>query len=116
MRYHYDYDYLHWGPEDPSVQEMFDAVVRLTDGRDVIVFFQARAMSLYTRRAAIQGNSESMMVERGDWYAMEKGSDYIQTPLTDERAAELGFVKVWENGRFVLWRIPDRVVPPLDGT
>jgi hypothetical protein len=113
VRYHHEYEYLHWGPADPAVQEMFDAVVRLTDGRDVIVFFQARAMSLYTRRRAIQGNSETMMLERGDWYAMERDSDYIQTPLTDARAAELGFRKVWENGRFVLWDIPERVVPAL---
>jgi hypothetical protein len=113
VRYHHEYEYLHWGPADPVVQDLFDAVVRYTDGRDVVVFFQARAMSLYTRRRAIQGNSETMMLERGDWYAMERDSDYIQTPLTDARAAELGFVKVWENQRFVLWRIPEREVVPL---
>jgi hypothetical protein len=116
VRYHHEYDYLHWGPEDPAVRELFDAVVSYTDGRDVVVFFQARAMSLYTRRKAIQGNSETMMLERGDWYAMERDSDYIQTPLTDARAAELGFRKVWENARFVLWDIPERVVPTLSGS
>jgi hypothetical protein len=106
LDYHREYDYTHWGPEHPSVVELFDAVERITDQRDVVVFFQARSMNLNTGRLSIQGNSESMMVERGDWYAMERDSDYIQTPLTQQRADELGFVSVWENDRFVLWRIP----------
>jgi hypothetical protein len=110
--YHWTYDYTHWGPEAPEALELFDAVVRLTDSRDVVVFYQARTMNLYTGRRAIQGNSVPMMRERGDWYAMTRDSDYIQTPLTDEEAAELGFVKVWENGSFVLWDIPPRPAPP----
>jgi hypothetical protein len=56
-----------------------------------------------------------MMLERGDWYAMVRNSDYLQTRLDDPAlAAELGFVPVWENERYVLFRIPDRVVPPLE--
>lgn len=106
LDYHREYDYTHWGPEHPAVIELFEAVKRITDQRDVVVFFQARSMNLNTGRLSIQGNSETMMVERGDWYAMERDSDYIQTPLTPQRADELGFVNVWENDRFVLWRIP----------
>lgn len=106
--YHRVYTYVEWGPESPAAQEAFAAVLQYTDARDVIVFYQSRTMNLYTRRKAIQGNSESMMLQRGDWYLMVKDSDYIQTNLTDERAAELGFVKMWENSRFVLWRIPPR--------
>jgi hypothetical protein len=112
LDYHREYEYVNWGPESPETAEVFDAVRRLTGAQDVVVFFQARTMTLYTRRLAIQGNSVSMMVERGDWYAMARDSDYIQTPLTDEQAAELGFVKVWENSSYVLWRIPDRPPPP----
>jgi hypothetical protein len=106
LDYHREYEYTHWGPADPSVIELFDAVERITDQRDVVVFFQARSMNLNTGRLSIQGNSESMMVERGDWYAMERNSEYIQTPLTPERAEELRFVSVWENDRFILWKIP----------
>ncbi len=110
--YHRDNDYVEWGPDNPQVQEAFAAVLRYTDARDVVTFFQARTLNLYTRRKAIQGNSEQMMTERSDWFLMARNSDYIQTDLSDERAARLGFVKVWENSRFVLWRIPPRY-PPL---
>lgn len=110
--YHREYEFVSWGPVSPDAQGLFVAVETYTDPRDVVVFFQARTMNLYTRRRAIQGNSIPMMVERGDWYAMSRDSDYIQTPLTDEQAAELGFEKVWENPSFVLWRIPDRPDPP----
>lgn len=110
--YHRDNDYIEWGPDFPLVQEAFAAVVTYTDARDVVTFFQARTLNLYTRRKAIQGNSEQMMTQRADWYLMARDSDYIQTNLSDRRAAELGFVKVWENARFVLWRIPPRY-PPL---
>lgn len=114
LRYHAGASYVHRGPEDAPTQELFDAVRRFTDGRDVVVFFQPRAMNLYTRRLSIVGNDERMMVERGDWYAMERGSDYLQTPLTDDRAASLGFAKAWENERYVLWDIPPRPRPWRD--
>ena len=110
--YHRDYEVVSWGPDAPDAQGLFTAVETYTDARDVVVFFQARTMNLYTRRRAIQGNSVQMMVERGDWYAMSRDSDYIQTRLSDEQAAELGFEKVWENPSFVLWKIPERPDPP----
>jgi hypothetical protein len=113
LDYHREYDYVSWGPESPETQELFAAIRQHTDARDVVVFYQARTMNLYTQRRAIQGNNVPMMVERGDWYAMTKNSDYIQTPLSDAQAAELGFVKVWENTAFVLWSIPDRPIVEL---
>jgi hypothetical protein len=110
--FHRAYEVVSWGPDAPDAQGLFTAVETYTDARDVVVFFQARTMNLYTRRRAIQGNSVQMMVERGDWYAMSRDSDYIQTRLSDEQAAELGFEKVWENPSFVLWKIPERPDPP----
>lgn len=107
-KYHRDDISVEWGPDYPSVKAAFLAVQQLTDARDVVVFFQARTMNLYTRRRAIQGNSESMMIQRGNWYLMARDSDYIQVRLSDARAAVLGFVRVWENDKFVLWRIPPR--------
>ena len=114
LDYHRAYTYTHWGPDDPAVADLFAAVRRYTDQRDVVVFFQARSMNLYTGRLAIQGNNETMMVERGGWYAQERDSDYIQTPLTTQRAAELGFDAVWSNSKFILWRIPDRRYEPIE--
>jgi len=114
VRYHRAHDVVLWGPEHPDARELFDAVMRLTDQRDVVVFSQARTMNLYTGRLSIQGNNRQMLLERGDWYAMARDSDYIQVPLDAAEADELGLEAVWSNARFILWRIPERQVPTLD--
>ncbi|MGI9051792.1 MAG: hypothetical protein ACR2HQ_03945 [Ilumatobacteraceae bacterium] len=103
---HLERETMWWGPEARDAQELFAAVESLTDPDDVVVFAQSRTMNLYTDRRAVQGNSVPMMLAAGDWYAMTRNSDYIQTLLTDADAADLGFEKRWENPSFVLWRIP----------
>lgn len=114
VRFHRGHDYVLWGPEAPEARELFDAVRRLTDQRDVVVFAQARSMNLYTGRLSIQGNNREMLLERGDWYAMTRDSDYIQVPLDADGAAELGLEAVWSNPRFILWRIPERQIATID--
>jgi hypothetical protein len=114
VRFHRAHDYVMWGPEAPEARELFDAVRRFTDERDVVVFAQARSMNLYTGRLSIQGNDRRMLLERGDWYAMARDSDYIQVPLDPAGATELGLEAVWSNSRFVLWRIPEREIPAVD--
>ena len=71
-------------------------------------------MNLYTGRLSIQGNSQQMLLERGDWYAMTRDTDYIQVPLDAGSATALGLEAVWSNATFVLWRIPERQIPTLD--
>lgn len=105
-RYHRDYQYVINGPETPSAQEMFAAVREVTRGDDVLLFFRARAMSLYTDRLALQGSDLDRMLKRVDWYVMEKNSTYSQTPLTDAEAAGRGLKKAWENSGWVIWKVP----------
>jgi hypothetical protein len=114
VRYHRAHDFVQWGPEHPEARELFDAVVAFTDQRDVVVFAQARTMNLYTGRLSIQGNDRRMLLERGDWYAMARDSDYIQVPLQAADAEELGLQAVWSNARFILWRIPERPLTVVD--
>ena len=111
---HRDYEFVHWGPESPDARELFDAVRRFTDERDVVVFAQARSMNLYTGRLSIQGNSREMLLERGDWYAMARDSDSTQVPLDPEGPDEPAPEAVWTNSTLVLWRIPERRIPTLD--
>jgi hypothetical protein len=87
---------------------MFAAVERYTRGDDVILFFRARAMTLFTDRVALQGTDLDQMLPRVDWYVMEKGSTYSQTPLSDTEGAARGLTKVWENDDWVIWRVPRR--------
>ncbi len=106
--YHLHYHLTTNGPDTPAAQQMFAAVKRYTRGDDVILFFRARAMTLYTDRVALQGTNLDQMLPQVDWYVMEKGSTYSQPPLTDTEAATHGLTKVWENSGWVLWRVPPR--------
>lgn len=106
--YHRVYHYTINGPEDPGSQEMFAAVTNVTRARDVILFFRARAMTLYSDRPAIQGSDLDLMLKRVDWYVMAKNSTYSQTPVTDAEAAVRGLTKTWENANWVIWRVPPR--------
>lgn len=105
-RYHMDYDFIVNGPESPSAQEMFAVVREQASSDDVILFFRARAMTLYTDRRAIQGSNLEQLLPRVGWYAMAKGSTYSQRLLTDDEAAGWGLTKTWENDGWVLWKAP----------
>jgi hypothetical protein len=107
------------GPASALSQEMFAAVDANVGPGELVVFFRPRAMNLYTHRTAITaGSSLPFLLERGDWYAMAKASDYAQCALTDDEAAATGrLTKVWENDQWVLWRVEpsDGTIPPLVG-
>jgi len=106
VNYHRTYHYTVNGPESPAAQEMLQAVRDGTRGDDVILFFRARAMTLYTDRLAVQGSNLDLMLKRVDWYVMAKNSTYSQTLLTDQDAAARGLTKAWENSGWVIWRVP----------
>jgi hypothetical protein len=106
--YHRHYHYTVNGPESPDAKEMFTAVKEQTRGDDVILFFRARAMTLYSDRRAVQGSNLDQMLKRSDWYVMAKDSTYSQTPLTDAEGAARGLTKAWENATWVIWRVPPR--------
>jgi hypothetical protein len=97
-------DYIVWGPEDPAAQQMFEVVRSNTGDDDVISFFRARAMNLYADRKSVQLTTKEHLQQRADFYVMEKNSTYSQVLLSDLEAAELGFTKVWESDRYVLWQ------------
>jgi hypothetical protein len=107
------------GPASSSSQQMFAAVDANVGPGQIVVFFRPRAMNLYTHQTAITaGSSLPFLLERGDWYAMAKASDYAQCALTDDEAASTGrLTKVWENDQWVLWRIEpsDGTIPPFAG-
>jgi hypothetical protein len=95
------------GPSSATSQEMFTAVNTFTGPDDTVVFFRPRALNLFTDRTAITaGSSLQVLLERGDWYAMAKASEYAQCALTDEEAAATGHLtKIWENEAWVLWHV-----------
>ncbi|MFP5488969.1 MAG: hypothetical protein ACLGHQ_11760, partial [Acidimicrobiia bacterium] len=104
------------GPQEPNSLQMYQAVRDHTRGDAIVVANRARLMSLYTGRAAVQGGSIDFIDGAGDYYVMYLEPDgtpgtYSQYPLTDTEAAERGFVEVWRNPGWVLWRTPPDAAP-----
>ena len=97
-----------WGPEHPQSLEMFAAVRRLTRRDDVLSFFRARAMNLYAERQTLQLTRVDHILKRVDWYVMRKDSNYSQVLISDEEAAEVGLELVWQNPKYIIWRVPPR--------
>jgi hypothetical protein len=96
------------GPTSPAVTPIFDAVSSFTRPDDVIAFFRARTMTLYTDRPAIQTSDVEHVRRYADFYAQMRGSSYYQPALTVDQARELGFTMVWSDPFWILWRVPTR--------
>jgi hypothetical protein len=97
------------GVGQPSWQKMFGEVRSATKPTDVVAFFRARTMVLYTDRNAIQSTDINTVIKNADYYAQRKDpSNYSQAPLTSQEASELGFHLVWENAEFELWQVPKK--------
>ena len=75
---------------------MFDAVRATTDEDDVIGFFRARAMNLYSDRRSLQVTSLAHVLERTDYYVMATNSTYSQVLISDEEADAAGLEGVGE--------------------
>jgi hypothetical protein len=86
---------------------MFGEVRARTTPDDVVAFFRARAMSLYTDRTALQLTQTDQILQRANWYVMVKDSTYSQILLSDADASAAHLTKAWENASFVLWQVPD---------
>lgn len=111
LEYHRAYHYIANGPEEPETKEMFAKFRELAAPDDVALFAQARAFSLYTDRVAIQGSDLDLLLPRSNWYVMAKNSNYVQTELTDAQGAARGLTKVWDNAKYVIWRVPPKPGP-----
>jgi hypothetical protein len=96
------------GPTNPAITPIFDAVSNFTRPDDVIAFFRARTMTLYTDRRAIQTSDVEHVRRYADFYAQLRGSSHYQPDLTVDQALELGFTMVWSDPFWILWRVPTR--------
>jgi hypothetical protein len=94
------------GPTNPTVTPIFDAVSTYTRPDDVIAYFRARTMTLYTDRRAIQTTDIDRVRARADFFAQQRDSTYYQPALSMEEAEDLGFTMVWSDFSWILWRVP----------
>ncbi len=98
------------GPTDPATIPIYEAVEKYTEPGAVVAFFRARTMSLLTDRLAFQTASLPRIRQRADYFAQQRYSDYFQPGDTEAELEAAGFVEVWSNERWILWRLPDH--PP----
>jgi hypothetical protein len=93
------------GPTDPRVVPVFDAVERHTRPDDVIAFYRARTMTLYTDRRAIQTTLVDRIGQRADYFAQQRGSDFYQPRMSEAQGRSLGFEIVWSDDVWILWKV-----------
>ncbi|CAN5518574.1 hypothetical protein BH24ACT5_BH24ACT5_26900 [soil metagenome] len=94
------------GPTNPKVADAFPAVLANTRPDDIIVYYRARTMTLYTDRRALQTNSFAKMAGLGDYFMQNLNSDYSQPTVTETQLLNAGFDLVWDDDNWRLWRIP----------
>ena len=74
-----------FGPTDPRVTPVFDAVERHTRPDDIIAFYRARTMTLYTDRRAFQTTLVDRISQRADYFAQQRGLGLL--PAQADRGA-----------------------------
>jgi hypothetical protein len=94
------------GPESPYAQAGFAAIRTYTHQDDVVAFFKARAMTLYTNRRAVQSSDLTILRQRADYFLMRRGSTGSQPLVAEAEGATMGWSIVWQDDSWVLWRLP----------
>lgn len=99
---------LQVGPAHPTFVPLFEAVSAETRADDVIVYFRARTMTLLTDRRAIQTTSMDRAEQHGDYFAMQRWSDFYEPAIDELDAIKRGYVAVWQDANWILYDLhPD---------
>jgi hypothetical protein len=96
------------GPTSPTVAPIFAAVDDVTPATAVIAYPRARTMTLLTDRRSMQTRDLDRILQTADYWAQRRGSTYWQPELSRSAALRLGFVEVWSDPTWTLWRVPSR--------
>ena len=93
------------GPFDPYSMEMYDFIKEQTPPESVIVFFKPRALRLMTDHDAL-ALTECARLPEGDYLALSKKvGENLQIPPERIKECNLPLDKVFENRRFVVYRV-----------
>ncbi len=93
------------GPFDPVSMEVYDWVERKTSPDSVLIFYKARAMRLMTDHPSIMINECNGML-KGDYLILSKKvGENNQVPPEEINACNLPLDKVFDNRRFIIYRI-----------
>lgn len=93
------------GPFDPFSMETYEFIKDNTSLDSLIVFFKPRAMRLMTGRDAL-ALTECERILEGDYLALSKKvGENLQIPPERIKECDLPLDKVFENRRFVVYRV-----------
>jgi signal transduction histidine kinase len=97
------------GPTNPRVTPAFEIVEDNTRPDDIIVYYRARTMTLYTDRRTLQLSTSAIptMTRTADYFMQNRRSDYSQPVATDSELEALGYEVVYDDPNWRLWRVPD---------
>lgn len=98
------------GPELPAHKAAYDAVLHHTAPDDVVLFYRARTMTLYTDRRSMQVGTVARAERLGDFFMVNRTNSYSQPKPEDLDPAALaarGWVPVWQDDTWTLWKIPE---------
>jgi hypothetical protein len=96
------------GPTNPRVASAFEIIDEHTRPDDIIVYYRARTLTLYTDRRALQLSTTAIptMTAVADYFMQNRQSDYSQPVATDAELEALGYEVVYDDPNWRLWRIP----------
>ncbi len=96
------------GPTNERSTDAFEIVEDHTRPDDVIVYFRARTLTLYTDRRSLQLGTTAIpeMTQIADYFMQNLNSDYSQPVATEAELETLGYEVVFEDANWRLWRIP----------
>ncbi len=93
------------GPADPRVAPIYEAVSSLTAPDAIVAHHKARTMLLLTDRRSLQTSLIDEIAVRADYFAQRRRPWGSQPEVSE--AMEAGFVEVWSDPTWILWRIED---------
>jgi len=93
------------GPESAYVQPAWTAVRKYTHTQDVVAFWRARALTLYTDRRGIQTSDLALVNQQADFFLMRRNFSFFQPLVSDAEAAAMGWKNVWQDSKWVLWQV-----------
>ena len=99
------------GPTNPRNEPVYDAILKNTHFDDIILYYRARTLTLYTDRRAYQTTSVNNLW-KCDYFMQSLRSDYSQPRITGPELIQRGFTMVWANDDWRLWRCPADAVAP----
>jgi len=93
-----------FGPSNPAVDPVYDAVLAVTPADSIVAFYRARTMTLLTDRRSFQTRDLDRILRSADYYAERRNSTYWQPKLDADHE---GLVEVWSDQRWILWEVTE---------